>query len=159
MKRRLFLSIPLIATIFSFFACVKKDDPWRVIESVQEHLFPQTSKYPGAKSFQATRYLKMVSQDESFDKDDLDFLLRGADALQEKGYKAVLESKEKEALLQTFKKTRFGENWLALMVNYGIEALLSDPLYGGNKDVLGWSSFKHHPGLPRPTKTFGAKHG
>lgn len=155
-KRRDFLSLPILATTL---ACAKKDDVWLVIESVQEHLFPKTKKYPSAKEFEATRYLKMVAYHDSFDKDDLDFILRGAQQLQKNGYKTILNVREKEKVLQTFKESRFGENWLSLMINYTLEALFSDPLYGGNKNESGWKSFQHNAGKPRPKQTFGVKNG
>ncbi len=156
MKRRVFLSLPIIATTL---ACAKKDDLWLVIESVQAHLCPKVKKYPSAKEFEATRYLKMVAYHDSFDKDDLDFILRGAEELQISGYKTILTRDKKEKALQVFGKSRFGENWLSLMINYTLEALFSDPIYGGNKNALGWKSFHHNAGRPRPTKRFGAKHG
>jgi len=156
MKRRVFLSLPIIVTTFS---CAKKDDMWLVIKSVQEHMFPKSKNYPCAKEFEATRYLKMVAYHDSFDLDDLDFILRGAEALQKSGYKTILTKDEKEKALQSFGKSRFGENWLSLIINYTLEALFSDPLYGGNKNELGWKSFHHNAGRPRPIKRFGEKHG
>ncbi len=152
MKRRVFLSLPIVATTL---ACAKKEDTWLLIESVQVHLFPKTKKYPSAKEFEATRYLKMVAYHDSFDKDDLDFILRGASELQKIGYKTILTDDEKEKILQTFAESRFGENWISIMINYTLEALFSDPLYGGNKDEIGWKTFHHHAGIPRPQKRFG----
>jgi len=156
MKRRTFLSLPIM---ISTVACAKKEDSWLLIESVQGHLFPHSKHCPSAKDVEATRYLKMVAYHDSFDEDDLDFILRGAEVLRERGYKAIMTRTEKEKILQDFQKSRFGENWISLMINYTLEAIFSDPLYGGNKDEKGWIAFHHHAGLPRPTKRFGAKHG
>jgi len=36
------------------------------------------------------------------------------------------------------------------MMSYLIEALLSDPVYGGNKDQKGWLWLEHIPGFPTP---------
>lgn len=138
-------------------ACAKKDDTWLLIESVQEQLFPKVKNYPSVKEFEATRYLKMVAYHDSFDKDDLDFILRGAEELQKNGYKTILTQDEKEKILEEFKESRFGENWLSIMINYTLEALFCDPLYGGNKDEKGWKSFHHNAGKPRPVKRFGGK--
>ncbi len=156
MKRRVFLSLPIVATTL---ACAKKDDAWLLIESVQEHLFPKTQNYPSAKEFKATRYLKIVAYYDSFDKDDLDFILRGVEELQKSAYKTILTKDEKEKILQAFGQSRFGKNWLSLMINYTLEALFSDPIYGGNKNEIGWKSFHHNAGIPRPKFRFGAKHG
>ena len=159
MKRRLFLSLPIGVTLFVSFACAKKEDSWAVIESVQEHLFPKSTKYPSAKSFQALRYLKMVSHHDSFDKEDLDFIQQGARELEKRGYKSIMIKSEKEQMLREFSKSQFGKNWISLLLNYTLEAMLSDPLYGGNKDEKGWRAYKHHAGVPRPTKRFGERHG
>ncbi len=153
MQRRTFLMIPVVV---STFACAKENDVWHLIEDVQIHLFPKMKKYPSAKEFEAMRYLKMVAYHDSFDKDDLDFILRGARELQKIGYKTILTDAEKEKILQTFAESRFGENWISIMINYTLEALFSDPLYGGNKDEIGWKTFHHHAGIPRPQKRFGA---
>ncbi len=155
MHRRFFLSLPIMVTTV---ACAKKDDSWLLIEDIQEHLFPKTKRYPSAKDFKASRYLKMVAYHDSFDKDDLDFILRGVKEVQKQGYKTILTKAEKESVLQRFQESRFGENWISLIINYALEALFSDPLYGGNKAEIGWKTFHHKAGVPRPTKRFGAKH-
>ncbi len=156
MKRRVFLTLPIV---FGTVACAKKGDSWMIIKSVQEHLFPKTESYPSAKEFEATRYLKMVAYHDSFDKDDLDFIIRGAHALEKRGYNPIMTKGEKEQLLRAFAQSQFGENWLSLMINYTLEAMLSDPIYGGNKNEIGWRSYHHHAGNPRPKKRFGEKHG
>ena len=38
------------------------------------------------------------------------------------------------------------------MVTLLFEALLLDPLYGGNKEEKGWKWLNHTPGFPRPTE-------
>ncbi len=157
MKRRRFLSIPLLGAILPLAGCIQKRDPWLVIESVQEQLFPHNGNYPSAKDFEATRYLKLVSQDASFEKEDLDFILRGAKELQALGYRLKMSAAKQHALLKQFEQTTLGENWLSIMITYTLEALFADPIYGGNKNEIGWKSYHHHPGIPRPTKRFGVK--
>ena len=51
-----------------------------------------------------------------------------------------------------------GENWLSTLLLYIFEALLTDPVYGGNPNGIGWKWLGHNPGLPRPTadKRYGA---
>ena len=159
MQRRSFLALPLLVSAVSCAKSKDKEEAWRVIESVQNHLLPRSKKYPSASDVQATRYLKMVSHHDSFDKDDLDFILSGVERLQDAGYKTIMIDKEKERVLETFSQTQYGENWLSLLINYTLEAMFSDPLYGGNKDEKGWNAYQHKAGNPRPTKTFGAKHG
>ena len=35
---------------------------------------------------------------------------------------------------------------------YIFEALLSDPVYGGNPEGIGWRWLGHRPGFPRPNQ-------
>ena len=44
-----------------------------------------------------------------------------------------------------------GENWLSTLILYLMEALLTDPAYGGNPGGIGWRWLRHTPGYPRPT--------
>lgn len=156
MTRRLFIFLPLFATFsFGFFSFFKKENRWRVLESVQNQLFPKTQHYPSASEFEAVRYLKIVSKDSSFDSDDLEFLFRGVKEIQRMGYKSELLSKEKEKILKEFSKEQFGENWISMVLNYTLEALFCDPIYGGNVKEIGWKSFRHNAGVPRPKKRFG----
>jgi gluconate 2-dehydrogenase gamma chain len=46
--------------------------------------------------------------------------------------------------------TRWGRAWLSLLLYYIFEALLSDPVYGGNPGEIGWRWLEHQPGFPRP---------
>jgi gluconate 2-dehydrogenase gamma chain len=39
---------------------------------------------------------------------------------------------------------------LSLLLYYIFEALLSDPVYGGNPGGIGWQWLEHQPGFPRP---------
>jgi len=114
-----------------------KEDKWRILQSIQNHLFPKYASFPDAETVASVRFLKMVSRDASFDQSDL------VDA-------------EKERILQQFTQTTFGRNWISLVLNYTFEALLGDPIYGGNVGEKGWKSLSHHPGRPRP-KVFFAR--
>ena len=152
MTRRVFLALPIFCSV----AFSKGEDEWLVLESVQRHLFPKSREYISASEFEATRYLKFVSKDDSFDKGDLRFIFRGIKEIQSRGYKSDLVFAKKEKILREFAKERFGENWISTVLNYTFEALFSDPIYGGNKNKIGWKSFNHNPGFPRPKKKFGA---
>ena len=49
------------------------------------------------------------------------------------------------------------EKWLSRLIYYTIEAMFSDPIYGGNTHELGWTSTLHTTGNPRPMKKYGRK--
>jgi len=156
MNRRFFITITT-ATIpsFAWFSFFDKDDEWKIIKGVQEHFFPKSRRFAGADEFGATAYLKFVSKDDSFKRDDLDFLLHGAKKLSLNGFKNSLSYTEKEEILRDFEKSNFGENWLSLLLTYSLEALFSDPIYGGNSKGIGWKNFNHNTGEPRPKVHFG----
>ena len=158
MNRRIFLvlgsSVTVASAFFGFFGD-KKEDKWRVLQSVQNHLFPKQGNFPDAESISSVRYLKMVSRDDSFDQKDLEFIFEGLNVLQDRGWKTMLAHDKKEKILETFAQTNFGENWISTLLNYTLEAVLSDPIYGGNSHQKGWRSLEHHPGIPRPKVPFG----
>jgi hypothetical protein len=62
---------------------------------------------------------------------------------------------KKEILLRKFEQRRFGQNWLSTLMTYGLEGMLGDPLYGGNKKAQGWKVINHNTGLPQPRKKYG----
>ena len=44
-----------------------------------------------------------------------------------------------------------GGRWLRELIHYILEALLSDPVYGGNPGGIGWRWLEHRPGYKRPS--------
>jgi gluconate 2-dehydrogenase gamma chain len=63
-----------------------------------------------------------------------------------------LDQEQKEALVGLFTQLDWGKNWCAAMLMLIFEALLLDPLYGGNTNEAGWKWLKHTAGYPRPTE-------
>ncbi len=66
-----------------------------------------------------------------------------------------LSKDKKEKLLKEFEQTHLGQNWLSILMYYGFEAMLSDPIYGGNHNKQGWNALNHNAGIPRPKKIYG----
>jgi len=129
--------------------------PFKVVEKVQAILFPKNSNAPSADKFGATNYLLMISSHPSFLKDDLLFLQRGAKELIKQEPKFLtMNFQEQSDVIDDFAKTKIGRNWLSILLYYTIEALLSDPIYGGNKNELGWKWLNHHTGKPQPKTKF-----
>ncbi len=147
MNRRNFIKLTSL-TLTSLAFSKENQNEWNTIKSVSSHLLPIS------KEINFTRYLEFVSRDESFDEGDLDFLLRGAREVVKRGYRDSLEDEKKEKILREFEKSNFGESWLSLLLNYTLEAVFCDPIYGGNENQKGWKKFNHKAGYPRPTKPF-----
>lgn len=131
-------------------------EPWLTLNTVQEHLFPAGDDIPGASDFNAVEYLRQVIENKKNDEKKANFIIDGVGWLndltqKEFGKKFIaLEESQKETALRTIEKSRAGRRWLSLMLTYLIEALLSDPVYGGNPDGIGWKWLQHQPGFPKP---------
>jgi gluconate 2-dehydrogenase gamma chain len=134
-----------------------KQEPWPTIAAVQNQLFPAEPDSPGASDINATSYLKNLLEENTFDRDEREFILNGPNWLNELANSehgktfAQLTTTQQEQLLQRIARTSAGENWLSLLLLYIFEALLSSPIYGGNPDGIGWRWLEHNPGFPQPT--------
>jgi gluconate 2-dehydrogenase gamma chain len=149
LKRRDFITLGLLLLTTPLY----KNSPsgWDMISSTLEHLFPKSKHFSGAISLKVYDFLRTTSKDKYFDKNDLDFLIKGGNELYKQNKDFITSSqKTKEIILREFEQTQIGANWLSLVMNYGIEGMLSDPIYGGNKDEQGWIALKHKVGQPRP---------
>jgi gluconate 2-dehydrogenase gamma chain len=157
MKRRTFLILALVSFAARVFANTSNErNKLNIIKKTLLHMFPTTSKYQGADRFNALRFLIFVIKDPSFEKSDLEFLLEGAQELQSRDKEIINYSKEQtEEALRDFETTKFGQEWLSLVLYYGLEAMLGDPVYHGNKDNCGWENINHVPPLPTASKPFG----
>jgi gluconate 2-dehydrogenase gamma chain len=162
MERRAFLIAGTggLAALFSMPAAgaiPRAANPWPVLGAVQEHLFPSEPGAPGAREIRALAYLQDVLADPAGDRVEQRFILKGVDWLeglcrQRHGASFVdLDALRREQVLREVAGTEKGENWLATLLLYLCEALLSDPAYGGNPDGIGWTWLRHQPGYPRPT--------
>ncbi|MGB0721681.1 MAG: gluconate 2-dehydrogenase subunit 3 family protein [Gammaproteobacteria bacterium] len=131
-------------------------DEWAVMNAVLNHLFPSEAGAPGATEINALAYLRFVVDDDSIDKAERDFLLQGTRWLEDLSRKqhgsgfVALDEGRREEILRGIETSEAGENWLSSVMTYLMEALLTDPVYGGNPDGIGWRWLGHIPGFPRP---------
>lgn len=131
-------------------------EPWLTIAAVQQHLFPADNSSPGASDINALQFLRSMIETPDIEAEERDFIVNGEKwlngiALKTHSRKFIeLNSGEKESVLRQIEKSRAGENWLFTQLGYLIEALLSDPVYGGNPNGIGWNWLKHQPGYPAP---------
>ena len=159
--RRVFIASALLAgtALFLLPQGAKtsiKIEPFKIISVVQEVLFPKGLDVPSASEFRATAYLLNVSTHSSFWADDLNLLVKGAQTLIEKENNfLILNPKEQDEALRDFiNNNSKGESWVSLLLFYTLEALLSDPLYGGNRSESGWKWLGHNAGQPQPKIIF-----
>jgi len=134
----------------------RNEDPWKTLAAVQEHMFPAAADNPGAGDIHAIVYLHNTVENPAADGEDREFLFNGVGWLNDlsrgkTGLSFVaLDEPQREKLLRQIEQSRAGRNWLSLLLTYVLEALLADPVYGGNPDGIGWQWLAHQPGYPRP---------
>ncbi|MFK5894882.1 MAG: gluconate 2-dehydrogenase subunit 3 family protein [Pseudomonadota bacterium] len=131
---------------------------WKTIIAVQDHLFPSNIKSaaPGAKDVNAKAYFYAVLSDADRDDEDRKLVKNGLIELQDICWKnhqklfVNLTLKQREKSLRILEQTANGTPWIMTVLGYVFEALLVDPVYGGNPDGIGWKWLDHQAGLPRP---------
>lgn len=141
----------------------KKSDPIfdeqqrAIIGAVQQHLFPDDGDGPDAKAINAFEYLEFAMTDpKNIEDGDPEFIAKGVGWLQGLAEQTQGESflqlplKKQAAILKQISGSSAGENWLSLLLYYITEALLLDPIYGGNPDEIVWQWLEHQAGFPRP---------
>lgn len=129
-----------------------------LIDAVQMQLFPKDGNGPDAQDLNALAYLEGALQDPANIEDgDPAFIVKGCSWLNDMAQRSFasdftsLTVIQQDRVLNSIASTRAGENWISLLMYYLTEALMLDPVYGGNIEQKGWRWLEHQPGFPRPT--------
>ena len=161
LSRRIFLKNSFLSSVIlltygsELFAAIT---PMHTISIVQKDLFPSTGLVPSSKYINANFYLNKILTHSRVTLEDKIFIRDGVKWLNEEAvtkYKKVyvrLSKKQRQKVLKDVADSDWGESWLATIMTYLLEAMLGDPIYGGNKSEIGWKWLNHKGGLPRPTK-------
>jgi gluconate 2-dehydrogenase gamma chain len=103
----------------------------------------------------------MTMRHQSFDFEIRDFIFLGARWAEQEAQTvygcpfAALKHDARERICRILQNEyNQGEAWLSTLISYTLEALLGDPVYGGNIDEAGWRWLDHVPGEPRPVQRF-----
>ena len=129
---------------------------WAVLEAVQAHLLPTEPDAPGAVEVNALPYLRLMLGEPGRDLADRIFIRDGVKNLERLTNEkfgntfSKLSVPQRETVLRNFETEQGGSGWISSMLDYVLEALLTDPVYGGNPDGIGWRWLDHTPGFPRP---------
>jgi gluconate 2-dehydrogenase gamma chain len=128
-----------------------------VLDAVQMQLFPDDGDGPSARDLNGIAYLEWAMTDQiNINDGDPDFIVKGIDWLsdlsqQTHGANFVeLNDSQQDKVLRQVVKSQTGENWLSILLYYLTEALMLDPIYGGNPEMIGWTWLQHQAGFPRP---------
>jgi len=163
MKRRTFFKFTTISVIalsskISIAKTIEKNT-LVVLDEIYEILFPKTSTMPSAKEFNAINYLLENINHKSFLDYDKNLIIQGTkDFISNFPDFLNLSKKEKKELIYSIVNTNdYAQTWISKLLTFGIEALFSDPIYGGNTSQVGWNSINHNIGYPRAKKRYGQK--
>ena len=133
-----------------------------ILRTVQLQLFPADGDGPSAEDLHALAYLQWALTDpDNLEDGDRAFIARGISWLEELSRQEYnndfhhISGLQQHRLLEKVSNSAAGENWMSLLIYYLLEALLLDPVYGGNPDGIGWKWLQHQPGFPRTDKTHG----
>lgn len=136
------------------------NNDWQTIATVQSHFLPSEADAPGAVEINALKYLHDFLSNPITDPVDVEFILSGTQLLQRFAKKESANGQlsfidqsieQREITLRQFEK-QAGDSrrWLVTILNYVLEALLTDPVYGGNPGGIGWQWLEHRAGDPHP---------
>ena len=163
MKRRKFIkfttaSLILFTTNISIAKNISKENMF-FLDEIFNIIFPKTSTMPSAKEFKALEYLIKNISAKAFDDEDKTFIIAGTNDFMGSFPKFLSLSKneKKELIFQVIQNNDYAKSWISKLSYYGVEAMFSDPIYGGNFDKVAWKSVSHFVGIPRPIKTYGQK--
>ena len=163
MKRRNFIKFTTISAIlFSTNISIAKNIPNKtllVLDEVLNIIFPKTSTMPSAKEFKVLEYLIKNISHKTFDNEDKTLILDGTKDFigSFPEFLTLNEKQKKELIFEIIKDNAYAKSWVSKITYYGIEAMFSDPLYGGNFNQIAWKSVNHAVGIPQPLKTYGQK--
>ncbi len=131
-------------------------EPYQTLALLQNDLMAGSGIEKILNNINAISYLRGVFEDSYIGSEEKAFLKNGVNWLHETAqelYKLPyyrLEYSQRQSVLTHFTAERWGENWLRTLLGYFFEAMLGDPVYGGNIAEAGWHYLNHQSGLPRP---------
>ena len=156
-NKRSFLKLALlgagIASIYSFSWSKEKVD---TLALLQEDLFPDIDARLNTRTINARAYLTYILHHPRVSDDDKRFIKKGVLWLDEEASDLFgadyreLQEQNRQKVLTSIAKTEWGESFIETILTYLFESLLGDPVYGINKDEVGWKWVHHTPGLPKP---------
>ena len=163
MRRRKFLRWGALLGVPSFlyakipyYKRMSFSEVYLYIEAVQAHMFPKESQLPSSAEMAMTPFLFETIAHPSYYRDIRIFVIEGAEKLakRENGKFVTYLAEERERALRRYEKTAYGKRWLSRILILSMEALLSDPVYGSNRQEKGWRALHVEGGNPRPAQRY-----
>lgn len=158
-SRRKFIRYGFLSTsVFLFNGCsfFGITTPYATIKVLQNDLVPQAESL----DINVNSYMHLVFKHKRISRSDKEFLKNGVKWLNEEAIKKYnreyvkLAKEQRSAVLRVVSKTQWGESFLYDIMSYTFEAMLGDPIYGGNNNEAGWRWLEFQGGTPRPKKVY-----
>jgi len=158
-SRRKFLAAGFLSSAvflmgeYHLFAVTTPIDTIRVLH---HDLFPKATEL----EIVTAPYMHIVFHQSRISKSDKEFIKNGVKWLNEeaiKMYKTTyvkLSSQNRQNVLKSIVQTKWGDRFLYNIMGYMFEAMLGDPIYGGNNNEAGWKWLEFVGGKPRPKKAY-----
>lgn len=136
---------------------------WATLEAACERIYPADAKAGGARDAQVVNFIDAQLTQPPV-KAFAPLLKLGAmqlDRLARREGKpfAQLSAPRQDALLTRVQRGRLGrysgQRFVRILLALTLEGMFGDPIYGGNKDGLGWKSINFQPQLPAPRCPWG----
>lgn len=154
-SRRNFLKGSAIATgvaVLSGSTLFAEASSTQTLSLVQADLFPYADELDvnsSAYMILILKHSRVNDEDKTFIKNGLKWLDEEAEELYKAKY-VKLSSNERQSVLKSISQVRWGENWIDSILRYMLEAMMSNPIYGVNKNEAGQKWVGYLEGYPRP---------
>jgi hypothetical protein len=157
--RRKFLQYGFLSTAVlltsgcDLFGIVKPIDTIRVM---QKDLFPKVDEL----GLDTASYMNIIFHHTKITKEDKQHLKNGVKWLNEESIKlhklnyTQLHAHQREDLLREISKTKWGDAFIYNIFSFLFEAMLGDPIYGGNKNKAAWKWLNFEGGKPMANKVY-----
>jgi gluconate 2-dehydrogenase gamma chain len=129
---------------------------YKTLRALHNVLFPSDGNGPGATEINATPYVIWVLRDNYGEKSETEFFIKRIQKFQQTCKEKTgdsfinLSAIDRTQFVSYVASLDWGKAWLSRNLILIFEALLLDPVYGGNLNKVGWKWLQHDPGLPRP---------
>lgn len=130
-----------------------------LLEAVADRLLPQGGRGPGAKDIHAATYIHRTLDQPWNDPQEAVWVRAQLARLDQQAVTelgkpfASLNATQRDEALRQWQQQE-GDELLTVLLTYIMEALLGDPVYGGNPNGSAWKWLQHDPGFPLPTVAF-----
>ncbi len=159
--KREFLKLSLFGVgVLTTYKLFWTKDTTNTLTILQNDLFPPIDAKLNISYINAREYLSYIMHHKRVSDDTKQFIRNGVKWLNEEAdslYNAVypeLDNQKRQKVLESIAKQSWGESFIETILTFIFEALFGDPVYGINKDEVGWKWIDYTPGLPRPKKRF-----